>query len=101
MSQIEIPDWVIEAAMLGEQKFYATKRYTSFSDIGATDAADAMRATLSAALERWLVQEAWIGRDIDGGYTRLYQQESEFEHHKGKDWFRADPLYTIRKEPAA
>ena len=58
MTEIDVPDWVVEAAMRAEDKFYAEKNYGSFSDIQGDDAAEAMRVALTAALGAWVVPAA-------------------------------------------
>jgi hypothetical protein len=55
MTEIDVPDWVVEAAMRAEDKFYAEKNYGSFSDIQGDDAAEAMRVAITAALGAWVV----------------------------------------------
>ena len=89
MTEIEVPDWVVEAAMRAEDKFYAEKNYGSFSDIQGDDAAAAMRAAINAALGAWVVHEGWK-------YEGLYPNVLPFRKDRA-DGYTA-PLFTLRQE---
>ncbi len=102
----QIPDEVVEAAMRAEQEFYAEKRYTSFSDIGSTDARDAMKAALAAALpvllgEPVLFQSRDRFMEFNWGpwITFEYEQDrdSDFIRMSNADGWQAEKrdLYTL------
>ena len=108
MTEIDVPDWVVEAAMRAEDKFYAEKNYGSFSDIQGDDAAEAMRAAIAAALGAWVVPEQFQSRARFMEYEWCPWQTFNDEHGR-EAWFevmsRAEAwqaekrdLYTLRQE---
>jgi len=91
----QIPDEVVEAAMRAEQEFYAEKRYTSFSGIGSTDAHDAMKAALAAALPVLLERQ---GYRIDWFDTTYRGKSTISSSPCGSEDGRSIPLYSIRTQ---
>jgi len=96
MTEIDVPDWVVSAAMRAEDTFYAEKNYGSFSDIQGDDAAEAMRAALTAALGAWVVPACY----------RLHQPNHSSEWISGmyggppmthKAW-SVEQTFTLRQE---
>ena len=114
MSQIEIQDWVIEAALTAYMNAWnesVTKRercLTDWNDDQIDHAREGVKAALRAALEGWLVAvgvryrvapndasraRPWEGAGIVAEWNRSLPNSSETLQYQ--------PLYTFRKEPAA
>ena len=99
MSQIEIPDWVVELACHAManthgQYIWPHEWMDGDDDTAVRHTRDKVRAALSAALEGWLVPAGYLNKWDDGDETvsaRPAHPEDGL----------AQPLYTLRKEPAA
>jgi hypothetical protein len=92
MSEFKISDAAVEAAMLGEQKFYAEKRYRSFRDVSANDAANAMRAALAAAMPVMLEIAGYMDPDDGSVAAESYAHEPRYASY-------TTPLYRLKDQP--
>ena len=103
MSQIEIPDWVARKVLAGY-----LREWDDCSESNKQDLAKIMAEALRAALEGWVVPvgvryrvapndasraRPWEGAGIVAEWNRSLPNSSETLQYQ--------PLYTIRKEPAA
>lgn len=95
MSQIEIPDWVVEIALKGRAE--AANQPPKIVDgyYHFPTAHDAMRSALSAALERWLVPRGYLITWHSSGEQVVSARPAH------QDDGKTDTLYLFRKEPAA
>ncbi len=101
MTEIDVPDWVVEAALLASFRVACEHTGTEFSEDEFRNARDEhdrenrnvasnmMRAALTAALGAWVVHEGWK-------YEGLYPNVPPFRKDRA-DGYTA-PLYTLRQE---
>jgi hypothetical protein len=88
MTEIDVPDWVVEEAN------------AALSKVGYTDPENAMRAALTAALGAWVVREGYIAGPELCGLDAARQLGTKFY---GTVWSEptgqaGTPLYTLRQE---
>lgn len=103
MSQIEIPDWVVEGACKNAWPEFRSGMETEiweFADAARRDRLrQIVRAALRAAMEGWLVARAEIMNvaPMPEVVNRLFWMN----HIGPNDLDPGTTLYSIRKEPAA
>jgi hypothetical protein len=96
MTDFTIPEEAVEAALSTKMRRFTVEQMRSLRDHETAMAV--AREMIAAALPVMFEQRAWLGRDTESGYERVFETEEEFAPHVGKDWFKASPLYAI-KEP--
>lgn len=102
MTEIDVPDWVVEAA---EFAFCGTTQETMLTPEGSAVLREGMRAALTAALGAWVVpvgvryrvapndacrSRPWVGPGIVAEWDRPPLTDSETLQHQS--------IYTLRQE---
>ena len=97
MTEIDVPDWVVEAAE--EARVHCLNAVTAYGSSGVDERYHmAMKAALTAALGAWVVPVAWAGADFPNWMRRESEQIRKLTREAQPEHGFTTPLYTLRQE---
>ena len=92
MTEIDVPDWVVE------QAFNAWCDVADVDEWRVRNSHEALRAALTAALGAWVVPMAWAGTDFPNWRRHESEQVRKLTRKAQPQHGFITPLYTLRQE---